>query len=139
MSNVADTLYKTVSIEKLLTLFPLNHPFQAHIWFDFILEKESVLQKASCGDLMTTFFMEGHKTFPVEYFSKDPHERRVAYLFLCGWSDPLEIDVGAPSLGCHVVRPVQDGNHRLAAAILRKQKTIKASCSGDLELIEQLI
>jgi hypothetical protein len=36
---------------------------------------------------------------------------------LHGWTDAIEVDVGVPALRCHVDWPVQEGNHRLAAAI----------------------
>lgn len=65
--------------------------------------------------------------------SGDNHEERIAWLVVNGWADPIRMDVGVPALGCHVNWPVQDGNHRLAAAIYRKDESILASVDGDID------
>lgn len=60
------------------------------------------------------------------------HAGRIAYLAENGWADPIEIDVGVPELGCVVEWPIQDGNHRLAAALVRGDETIPCVISGSL-------
>jgi hypothetical protein len=67
------------------------------------------------------------------------HAARIAWLVVNGWDDPIEIDVGVPSLGCHVRWPVLDGNHRLAAAAFKKDKHILANVSGEVEYAAQLL
>lgn len=64
-----------------------------------------------------------------------PHEHaaRIAYLAQYGWDDALEVDVGIPSMGCHVNWAVTDGNHRLAAAAFRGDADILASVGGCLD------
>lgn len=64
--------------------------------------------------------------------SRIDHIRRVAYLTVNPAEDAVEIDVGVPTLGHHVDNPLVDGHHRLMAAIIRGDKTILASVSGDL-------
>jgi hypothetical protein len=64
--------------------------------------------------------------------------QRIAWLVKHGWSDPIDIDVAVPSLGCHVPWPVLDGNHRLAAAIFLGHKEILADVSGSLDFAEEL-
>ena len=66
------------------------------------------------------------------------HVARIAYLVLHGWTDPIEIDVGVPGLGCHVDWVVVDGNHRLAAAIFRGDESIMAVVDGDINYGSEL-
>lgn len=67
------------------------------------------------------------------------HAGRIAYFVEHGWKDAIGIDVGVPSLGCHVRWPVQDGNHRLAAAIYRGDKTILADVDGSVDYAAELL
>lgn len=61
------------------------------------------------------------------------HASRIAYLVERGWDDAIDIDVGIPSMHCYVRWPVQDGNHRLAAAAFRQDAGILAVVGGDLD------
>ena len=71
---------------------------------------------------------------------KEDHIQRIAYLVAHGWNDAIHIDVGIPSLvGGHVDWIVEDGHHRLAAAIYSKRKTIKADISGSIDYAEKLL
>ncbi|MBM5458724.1 hypothetical protein H8F21_14240 [Pseudomonas sp. P66] len=64
----------------------------------------------------------------------DDHPARIAYLVLNPASDPIQLDIGCPSLGYWGPSwPVVDGNHRLAAAIYRKDDSIPALVDGELE------
>ncbi|MFK4706143.1 hypothetical protein ABIC83_002982 [Roseateles asaccharophilus] len=58
------------------------------------------------------------------------HACRVAYLAVNGWSDPIHLDVGVPSLGCNVDWLIEDGNHRTAAALARGDDFIESIISG---------
>ncbi len=49
------------------------------------------------------------------------HAQKVAWFVRHGFKEPLQVDVGMPSMGCHVGYIVDDGNHRLAAAIYQLQ------------------
>jgi hypothetical protein len=55
---------------------------------------------------------------------------------VCNFSDdyPIEIDVGIPGF-CYLY--VDDGNHRIAAAIYLKKKYIQAVCGGSISEIEK--
>ena len=66
------------------------------------------------------------------------HIQRIAWLAVNGWTDPIQIDVGVPELCSHVDWIVIDGNHRLAAAIVRGDKTISAAVSGSVGYALQL-
>ena len=52
--------------------------------------------------------------------SRRHHAEKIAWFARYGFQEPLDIDVGVPSEGCHVRWFVQDGNHRLAAGIVRQ-------------------
>lgn len=66
------------------------------------------------------------------------HAGRIAYFVTHGWEDPISVDVGVPSLGCNVRWPVQDGNHRLAAAIYRNDDAILADVDGSVAYAAEL-
>lgn len=68
----------------------------------------------------------------------DDHAGRIAYLVENEAPDHIEVDVGVPALGCYVKWLVQDGNHRLAAAIYGNRKTIRASVGGQLDYAKKL-
>lgn len=68
----------------------------------------------------------------------EDHIARIAYLVIHGWDDPIDVDVGVPSLGCWLEWPVTDGNHRLAAAAVRGDEYIVASVSGSCEYMREL-
>jgi hypothetical protein len=68
------------------------------------------------------------------------HAGRIAWLVRNGWNDPIEIDVGAPQFDSRPrdVWPIQDGNHRLFAAIMRGDEVIYAVVGGDLAIIDEM-
>ncbi|MBK6616279.1 hypothetical protein [Ottowia sp.] len=68
----------------------------------------------------------------------EDHIARIAYLASTGWSEPIEVDVGVPHMNCWVNWPVVDGNHRLAAAIARRDDFILASVGGCCTYMREL-
>jgi hypothetical protein len=65
------------------------------------------------------------------------HANRIAYLMRNGWDDPIDIDVGIPSLGYYPYI-LTDGHHRLCAAILTGERFIKAQVSGSVDYAFEL-
>lgn len=64
------------------------------------------------------------------------HVERVAFLVMYGWFDPIMIDVGLPDyfFGARPpFWPITDGNHRVAAAIFRKDPFIPGNVVGSIE------
>jgi hypothetical protein len=66
------------------------------------------------------------------------HVERIAFLVVNRDETPLSVDVGVPSLGLVVHWPLDDGHHRLAAAIYRGDELIEIDPAGDHELIEKM-
>lgn len=60
------------------------------------------------------------------------HARRIAWFMKNGWDDPIGIDVGIPSMGFYPYI-LEDGHHRLCAAIMTGESVIKAQVSGALD------
>ncbi len=67
----------------------------------------------------------------------DDHPARIAFFVINPSHDAIEIDVGVPSIGA-VDWIIQDGNHRLAAAIYRGDKHIACSVSGCVHLAMEM-
>lgn len=74
-----------------------------------------------------------------QQWTADDHHARIAHLVVNGWQDPIQIDVGIPFMGCWIDWPVTDGNHRVAAAIVRGDETILASVAGCCDHIEETL
>ena len=80
---------------------------------------------------------------PPERALRAAHAQKVAWFTRYGFQQPLEVDVGVPSLGCHVRWYVQDGNHRLAAALMRtrlygEDPWLPLSVSGAIDYAKSL-
>jgi hypothetical protein len=75
---------------------------------------------------------------PLEDSGSD-HVARIAWFVVHGWDHPIEVDVGVPSCGCNPLWPLEDGNHRFAAAIIRGDLSILANMSGAVSEIEPLL
>lgn len=67
------------------------------------------------------------------------HIERIAHLVVIPDPTPIVIDVGIPVLGAPNSWIVQDGNHRLAAAIYRCDETIEAEIYGQIGYAERLL
>lgn len=70
----------------------------------------------------------------------EQHVGRIIFLAKQGWSDPVELDVGVPCLGYGGPSwPVTDGNHRLWAAVLRRDEMIDVLVAGQLDHAARLL
>jgi hypothetical protein len=70
----------------------------------------------------------------------EQHAERIAWLSVAGWNDAIQIDVGVPGFLDYLPhRMITDGNHRFAAAIIRKDRTILADVAGDSEYAFELL
>lgn len=117
--------YRYLSVSKLQEAC---NPFEA--WCEEpIPTVDKVRQKVTCLKLRAEPYKPGSS------WSSDQHMERIAYLVVHGWEDPIEVDFGIPTLGYVPGWLVTDGNHRFAAAIVRGDASIKASCGGQVSEI----
>lgn len=79
------------------------------------------------------------ESFEYDFYSSEEHIERIAYFVINDWKDPIDLDVGVPSLSCFVDWFIIDGNHRFASAIYRKRKTVPCLISGSIDYAEQLL
>lgn len=87
----------------------------------------------------TNILLEPKVTLINRDIRKIDHIARIAWFVVNGWNDPIDIDVGVPSLGCYPKWPLEDGNHRLAAAIIRGDRVIPAYMSGSVNEIQKFL
>lgn len=104
------------------------NPLSVNPWSCIPFGKKEIAKSLRVGE-----FVSYSKPVPDDTFNCWPHANRIAYLIRKGWSDAIEIDVGIPSLGYSPEWMIIDGNHRLAAAIYRKDKSILATVGGCLD------
>lgn len=64
--------------------------------------------------------------------NRQRHICKIAWFVQNGFNDPISLEVGCEGLGVLPGHLVEDGNHRLAAAIMRKDETIPARIGGGL-------
>lgn len=119
-----------LSIKKLLKrgINPYNNPMP----WGCEITKEDVQKCIAANTLLdhnTTWHLDNYRE----------NARRIAYLANVGWTDPISVDVGIPDAGFTPVWPIDDGNHRLAAAILQGRPYIEAHISGQTDIIEELV
>ena len=72
-----------------------------------------------------------------EHGSED-HAARIAYLIKNEVEDAIDIDVGIPSMQCYPNWMIQDGNHRLAAAMYLKKPFILANVGGSISYAKEI-
>lgn len=72
-------------------------------------------------------------------WSREQHVARIAFIAVNGFYEAIQIDVGIPGMGFNMHWIITDGNHRLAAAIYKNQKRIRAEISGDVSYAKELL
>lgn len=136
-----------VGQERRFTSLPLNlipvdrllelcNPFVNPPWEEVAsLSVEGIRAAARDGFIEPRSYSDGDRS---RTWTVEDHIARIAYLVIHGWDDPIDVDVGVPSLGCWLDWPVTDGNHRLAAAAVRGDTYIVANMSGSCDYMKEL-
>lgn len=75
---------------------------------------------------------------PAHMIYTKPHIGRVKHFIEHGWSDPISIDVGFVQHD-DIWWPIEDGNHRLCAAVLREDEWIEVEVAGDLDYANSVL
>lgn len=113
----------------------LNEEFgllSGNIWGIGVIRARDVLAAIGAGRFIDRSF-----TTAKDEWDYEMHVARVAYLAAHGWKDPIEVDVGIPSMGYFPAWPIQDGNHRFAAALIMGDKWIWADAQGEVDEIQR--
>lgn len=125
----------SVPVSKLMCYSAFKHP----VWFEVT---KPITKKEVAGAIRAGFFFDrplnGGQAFLPEGI-RTLHIWRVAYLVVNPDPRPIFVDVGIPHMGVYIDWIVDDGNHRLAAAIFRQDKTIPASISGCVRTIRETL
>lgn len=132
----------TLSVKKLAKDFSFT---KYPIWggLEDVISIREVKERLAAGRSEGPLPKVPNKGFPydaeTDYEFRKYHVGRIAYLVKHPATDPISIDVGIPSLGMTVAWQIDDGNHRLSAAIVRGDKTILAVFSGEEKEIKRFI
>lgn len=118
-------------------------PFEKMVWDCPEFTREEVLSSVALEEEISIPYDEDVQDAVVGQSSY--HISRIAYLFRHGWDESgndfhtpiLEVSFGydAYDLGRH---PLLDGNHRLAAAVLRGDEFFTVYVDGDLDRAEEM-
>ena len=124
------------------TLCRLSNPLAACIEIDRPITRKEVRSCIAAGlaQMTTTPLWTSAMNQETETTSdaRSLHIQKIAHFVVHGHHDPIAVDVGIPSMGCWPSHLVQDGNHRLAAAWIRGDKTIKATICGSVDHAQEL-
>lgn len=134
ISIMASENYSIISVEKLKQFC---NPFETPCWETKTPVLYNEVKRAVTSNC--TLLSQYSSSVEPPKWSKKKHIERIAHLVINPDYTPIEIDVGVPSLGYCSEWFIVDGNHRFAAAIFRGDLTILATCSGQVDLIENLI
>lgn len=69
---------------------------------------------------------------------RENHVKKIAYFLKNKANEAITMDVGFPDLNCYVFNMLEDGNHRLAAAIIRGDKEIFTKVGGSESYAREL-
>ncbi len=98
------------------------NPFKG-CWIELVqpLRVDEVVAVIEAGheDLQQPFAVWTQRRNMAQQTARQQHARKVAWFARNGFQKPIQVDVGVPSLGCYPRWLVEDGNHRLAAALVR--------------------
>ena len=131
LSGVPDGLV-LVPLTRLSRFSPLDRPF----WTPKAVTTDQVLIAVAMGRLRSAPVLE----LTPDWDQEERHAERIAWYVVHGLSatDFLEIDVGVPALGQRNGEPVVDGNHRLAASLIRGESSVACSISGQAAEVRRL-
>ena len=111
-------------VNRLKKLRDFN-PFRCQPWRGHIVKMSDVKLALDAGRL-------------VSVQTNTDHAGRIAYFVVHESADPISIDVGIPAMQYFVDIPLDDGNHRMAAAIYAKRLFISASVAGQMNYDKEL-
>lgn len=119
-------------LRKLIASNDNDDLVSSSIWEGIInpVKREEIAKAIMLGELL-------HPDTPIRKGYKGDHIKRIAWFVVYGWDEPIEVDVGIPGMSLPSW-PIYDGNHRLIAAIFRKDISIRGHFSGAVEYARNL-
>ena len=114
------------------------NPFEAVCWHGDLDRPITMDEVAEAVVAVALCAPAEEEHLPATQTARATHVARIAWFVVHGWNDPVSIDVGVPALGHHTGWMVDDGNHRLAAALFRGDTSISAEISGQLSYAVEL-
>lgn len=129
-----------IPVQKLVD--QIGDPFRTDKWKEGPITRDMVYTSLMIGTYDRAAWSYSSELspsdLPVEFrYTPEWHAQRIAYLIVHGWNDPIEIDIGIPSLGYRCY-PLLDGHHRVCAAVYREDEMIPANVSGALDYAFEL-
>lgn len=116
----------------------LCDPFCAWRELESPITRQEVLDCLARGEeklcetpLWTTWESAPENSMPAHQVRAN-HIAKIAYFVRHPIKEPISIDVGVPSMGHHTSHLLEDGNHRLAGAIIAGRRFIPAQVGGEV-------
>ena len=119
-----------LNLEKFFKVFDVN-PFETNTWMDDAPITYDEIVDAIVSDRLQT------EPDSEKLNSRKYHIERVAFMVVNKQDRPIDIDVGIPCLNYFPSMPVEDGFHRIAAAMYNGETTIMANYSGQSDWANQ--
>jgi len=121
-------------VEIKLSKLEYWNPFKNHCW-------RGLQTPITIREINTAISKKILRSFPIKdgETTRGQHIQRIAYLIVNVSNHPIDIDVGIPELNYCPDWIVCDGNHRLAAAFYRNDKSIFAEVSGSCNYAKELL
>lgn len=115
-----------------LPLSLLPDPFESVVWRGLTtpITRQEVQQALDSGCLLSTPLLNSGAV--INFPTRQEHIERIAHFVVHGWGDSIDIE---PSPGDW---PIQDGNHRLAAAFFRGDPEVSVVVFGIMEHIREM-
>ena len=107
-------------------------PMKSDIWGVGRLIEPSEIESAIASGEFETRHLEPHLR------DRPYHVQRIAYFFVLDFMEPIDLDVGTGQEDPPPWWMVLDGNHRLFAAQLRRDRDIPCLIQGDLDYAAEL-
>lgn len=119
-----------ILVDSLQEICPI---FQNNPWIGTNVTQDMVLQALANNDLQSSHYD------PVSSdWTSSQHAARIAYLVQHPSMEPIHLNF-EPDYRSFTDWPIEDGNHRLAAAIVLGWETINTCIRGDLEVASQAL
>lgn len=125
---------------RLDKLFGLSDPTHCFPWGTMVTGDDAPITRGEIREQIPFALEKVYSSdFCEEDWTREEHIRRVAYLVINGWSDPISLNLGCPSFGPTPDWVIEDGNHRVLAAWYLGDSEILAGISGEIDYINEVL